>query len=497
MKLRKQIKNRAVAVVMLAVVFVSNITVAFASESGLPSYDVKYTDNRNSDNFELYRMNFSAIHRVTFINKKSDFIGFAYISKSPSDASCVYLKYAPNYGTGYQVSSGNYKLESEEANKSVGSFEFTYNDTTYYVAHMSFMGSMHNGTFSGSFGRFYSVNDDQIAYTFRNYITQYITGQLDESKCTLISDGDSESSSDESNWKGTQNNPQNDEDIGYLVLKTTNTNTQTDLDALKNGIQSVHYNLDWKNKTSTGFSLSKNKYARTFIQFEVESQYVVYSDAKHTKVKHRFDNYGERGWIAKNWDATSKPFSLTTDQVNAALPKSTNEVLTQFDQNKIYQAGFTNGNIAINPLAFNFKIRYRVVCTNDITVIPDSSGGWYAGPWASTVISGDEINDTSSDKSNHEGYGDDKNDNGESDDINHTKTDYDDNQDAKDHINDKPSDNDSELTIDKAISFVKQVTKVPKLIKLALSWLPDWVTAPFFLAFAFLPILIVYKFIKG
>lgn len=492
MKVGNKLLNRIVAFGMLAVVFISNITVAFASESGLPSYDVKYTDNRNSDNFELYRMNFSAIHRVTFINKKSDFIGFAYISKSPSDASCVYLKYAPNYGTGYQVSSGNYKLESEEANKSVGSFEFTYNDTTYYVAHMSFMGSMHNGTFSGSFGRFYSVNDDQIAYTFRNYITQYITGKLDESKCTLISDGDSESSSDESTWQGSQDNPNIDESIGYLVIKNTNVNQQSDLGTLKDGVLPLYFNFDWKDKTSTGFSLTKNKYARTFIQVEVESKFVVYSDVKHTKIKHKFDNYGERGWLSKNIDPSNKPITFDSGDINNALPLTYSEILTQVDKNKIY------GSLgqAIFPIGYNFLIRYRIVCTDSLTVIPDTSSGWHAGPWASTTLSGDDINDTSSNKSDHEGYGEDKNKNGETDDINHTRTDYDDNQDAKDNINDKKNDK-SSLDLDSAKEFINQIADVPKMISDIFSFLPDWVKYSFAFGFALIPILIIFKLARG
>ena len=492
MKVGNKLLNRIVVVATLAVVFISNIAVAFASESGLPSYDVKYIDNDNSDKFELFRMNFSAIHRVTFINKKSDFIGFVYISKSPSDASCVHLKYVPNYGSGYQVSSGNYKLGSENANESVGSFDFTYNDTTYYIAHMSFMGKMSNGTFSGSFGSFYSVNDDQIAYNFRNYITQYITGQLDETKCTLISDRDSESSSDESTWKGSQDNPKKDTDIGYLVLKNTNVNQQSDLGTLKDGVLPLYFNIDWKDKTSTGFSLTKNKYARTFIQMEVESKFVVYSDVKHTKIKHKFDNYGERGWLSKNIDPSNKPITFDSGDINNALPLTYNEILNQVDKNKIY------GSLgqAIFPIGYNFLIRYRIVCTDSLTVIPDTSSGWHAGPWASTILSGDDINDTSSNKSDHEGYGDDKNKNGETDDINHTRTDYDDNQDAKDNINDKKNDK-SSLDLDSAKEFINQVADVPKMIGDIFSFLPDWVKYSFAFGFALIPILIVFKLVRG
>ena len=489
MKLRKQIKNRVVAVAMLAVVLFGGLSfakpeTAYAASFSFTAHNWDYSKKslvpytRSINPISAKNSRFYVATRTD-----SDAVYFFVVAEdNPFDISYTDIDDGANLGT---------KQSSCDGSASVDGKNYYY----HYFGYSGFHTSNQNNTYSwAGASKVYSY-DSSTKLSAGDWVYYFVSGKFPEGVTDVTSTCNS--STDKSTWQGSQDNPQNDEDIGYLVLKTTNTNTQTDIDALKNGIQSVHYNLDWKNKTSTGFSLSKNKYARTFIQFEVESQYVVYSDAKHTKVKHKFDNYGERGWIAKNWDATSKPFSLTTDQVNAALPKSTNEILTQFDQNKIYQTGFTNGNIAINPLAFNFKIRYRVVCTNDITVIPDSSGGWHAGPWASTVIAGDEINDTSSHKSNHEGFGDDKNDNGESDDINHTKTDYDDNQDAKDHINDDPSDNDSNLTIDKAISFVKQVTKVPKLIGLALSWLPDWVTAPFFLAFALIPILIIYKFLRG
>lgn len=490
MKLIKQIKNRVVAVAMFAVVLFGSLSFSKPETAYAATYSYTKTESWRGVNADTWTMTLNPVGAkdskmfVTMNNSHTATDFFIIGGSEPFSISWSQVKKGST-----DVSNGN---ADYTGNVVVDGHTYYY----YHIGHAYPLPSngvnWYDFTWSGASG-VYSYSENK--YSVDELVTFFISGKLpvDLVDVTTICN----SSTDQSTWQGSQDNPQNDEDIGYLVLKSTNTNTQTDLDALKNGIQSVHYNLDWKNKTSTGFSLSKNKYARTFIQFEVESQYVVYSDAKHTKIKHKFDNYGERGWIAKNWDATSKPFSLTTDQVNAALPKSTNEILTQFDQNKIYQTGFTNGNIAINPLAFNFKIRYRVVCTDDITVIPDSLGGWHAGPWASTVIAGDEINDTSSHKSNHEGFGDDKNDNGESDDINHTKTDYDDNQDAKDHINDIPSDNDSDLTIDNAISFVKQVAKVPKLIGLALSWLPDWVTAPFFLAFALIPILIIYKFLRG
>lgn len=484
LKIKKCVTSFLMLVAMaVSIVCVLPKSVTYADETlGLPEYDFRYNNLENKDYFDLFKWDNSCIgDTVSFWNAEKQSFSTAIISTSPLKASYTEYEFRGKYGGGSELSSKRlYTTHSGHFEASGKTYYYVWYSMTTAGGHIGYQ--VKKGICFGS--------KDFDADKAEKYIHEYILKTLPTSFVVIGGEG-----VDTNEILGSQDNPQNDEDIGYLVLKTTNTNTQTDLDALKNGIQSVHYNLDWKNKTSTGFSLSKNKYARTFIQFEVESQYVVYSDAKHTKIKHKFDNYGERGWIAKNWDATSKPFSLTTDQVNAALPKSTNEVLTQFDQNKIYQTGFTNGNIAINPLAFNFKIRYRVVCTNDITVIPDSSGGWHAGPWASTIIAGDEINDTSSHKSNHEGYGDDKNDNGESDDINHTKTDYDDNQDAKDHIND--TDGKKNLDLDSAKEFINQVADVPKMIGALFSFFPDWVRYTVELGFAFIFILIVYKLIRG
>lgn len=475
MKLRKQIKNRVVAVVMLAVVFISNITVAFASESGLPSYDVKYTDNRNSDNFELYRMNFSAIHRVTFINKKSDFIGFAYISKSPSDASCVYLKYAPNYGTGYQVSSGNYKLESEDANKSVGSFEFTYNDTTYYIAHMSFMGSMSNGTFSGSFGRFYSVNDDQIAYTFRNYITQYITGQLDETKCTLISDGDSESSSDKSTWPGSPDNPISDENIGTLVLKKSKCYW------VKDGSMDVSQRVQWANKTDTDFSLTNNKYAITRIEVKIGNRVTYFGDVEHHGAGKKVDNFG-KVYPFKYVIATDNPHDFSFKDMLSAS-----------------KTDLTKYNAAM--LEHEYDLYFRVVCGTAY----GTSAEWHCGNWTRYRVTDDPKQDGKNESDN--GH---FNDNGEWEKDKDTDVDsggignVDDKDDLNDDFNNfKDSENWKEwlnkegLDLDSAKTFIDQVADVPKMIGDLFSFFPDWVKYSFALGFAFIPVIIVIKFLRG
>lgn len=488
MKLRKQIKNRVVAVVMLAVVLFSGfwsigITDTYALTQ---SSDFKQVRSDNPNSFQLFKLHGFSGSRVAFYNREYACFLIGFISNSSWDYTYSRLYYQENY-------KGESYLDKEESSNNLYHFEFTYNTTTYYVGYwvMDSPRGMYN--YSGNFGCLYSVKDSSynVQKNAQSLISDYIAKRIDPNICTMVSSGEN-CSTEESTWQGSQDNPDIDEAIGYLVIKNTNVNQQSDLGTLKDGILPLYFNFDWKDKTSTGFSLTKNKYARTFIQVEVESKFVVYSDVKHTKIKHKFDNYGERGWLSKNIDPSNKPITFDSGDINNALPLTYSEILTQVDKNKIY------GSLgqAIFPIGYNFLIRYRIVCTDSLTVIPDTSSGWHAGPWASTTLSGDDINDTSSNKSDHEGYGEDKNKNGETDDINHTRTDYDDNQDAKDNINDKKNDK-SSLDLDSAKEFINQVADVPKMIGDLFFFFPNWVKYTVELGFAFIFILIVYKLIRG
>lgn len=488
MKLRKQIKNRVMSVVMLAVVVLSgfwsfNLTNSYATTQ---SFDFKRVSSSNPNNFNGYKLDGFSGSRVTFYARDRASIVIGFISTSDWGYMAHELQYTD--------SREGPELSKESAYKLRG-FTFEYNSTKYYVGYytMNYPNDLYE--YSGNMGPLYSMTDTNydVQSNARSLLSDYIANRIDPNICTMVSDGSSDNvSTDNSTWNGSQDNPKKDTDIGYLVLKNTNVNQQSDLGTLKDGVLPLYFNFDWKDKTTTGFSLTKNKYARTFIQLEVESKFVVYSDAKHTKIKHKFDNYGERGWLSKNIDPTNKPITFDSGDINNALPLTFNEILNQVDKNKIY------GSLgqAIFPIGYNFLIRYRIVCTDSLTVIPDSSSGWHAGPWASTTLSGDDINDTSSNKSDHEGYGDDKNKNGESDDINHTRTDYDDNQDAKDNINDKKNDK-SSLDLDSAKDFINQIADVPKMIGDIFSFLPDWVKYSFAFGFALIPILIIFKLIRG
>lgn len=490
MKLRKQIKNRIVMVGMLAVMLFCgfwslDFSVVYADT--VQPYDFRIDPLNNKNQYELYKLYSFSGQRFAVYNPDGEFFGIAFISTSEWDRQCTYLRYQAQYG-------GGYKLEKEDSSHNLGEMEFVFNEQKYYIGYYSSIASPRSFKYSGNLGHLYKTSLSNINELFRSMICDYISDSksfLSQYECTEVSSGE-DISTDGTTWEGGQDKPKKDTDIGYLVLKNTNVNQQSDFGALKDGALPLYFNIDWKDKTTTGFSLTKNKYARTFIQMEVESKFVVYSDVKHTKIKHKFDNYGERGWLSKNIDPSNKPITFDSGDINNALPLTYNEILNQVDKNKIY------GSLgqAIFPIGYNFLIRYRIVCTDSLTVIPDTSFGWHAGPWASTTLSGDDINDTSSDKSDHEGYGDDKNKNGETDDINHTRTDYDDNQDAKDNINDKKNDK-SSLDLDSAKEFINQVADVPKMIGDLFSFFPNWVKYTVELGFAFIFILIVYKLIRG
>ena len=508
MKLRKQIKNRVVAVAMLAVVLFGTLYFSVPIEKthamkreNRPflntTFDFGYEHN-DSDYYLYQYLNVSGqvvSFYCTDVGNNHDYIFQRWIiSESPISGTVnerhYYADSSKSMDDGhYSQSSRSWSIKHDD--------KFTYNGKTYYLYCSGSDYSLTPQpyyTWFGNLGKLYRFNissKEFNKYRGLNYIKDYISDNLDTSVCTMVTEGE-DISTDETTWEGGQDKPKKDTDIGYLVLKNTNVNQQSDLGTLKDGVLPLYFNIDWKDKTSTGFSLTKNKYARTFIQMEVESKFVVYSDVKHTKIKHKFDNYGERGWLSKNIDPSNKPITFDSGDINNALPLTYNEILNQVDKNKIY------GSLgqAIFPIGYNFLIRYRIVCTDSLTVIPDTSSGWHAGPWASTTLSGDDINDTSSNKSDHEGYGDDKNKNGETDDINHTRTDYDDNQDAKDNINDKKNDK-SSLDLDSAKEFINQIADVPKMIGDIFSFLPDWVKYSFAFGFALIPILIIFKLIRG
>lgn len=283
------------------------------------------------------------------------------------------------------------------------------------------------------------------------------------------------------NSEGGINNPIYDEDIGTLIISKSKMYEESNGEDVND-----LYNLfSWKMKTNTGFSLSDNKYARTFIQVRVESKCVVYDDRRHTKLHKKFDNYGEKAMLINSHPVDSQPLKISylTDIPNV-LPKTHAET-----HNPVY-AGY------------NYTLYFRVVCTDDLAVIPSDTSDWHCGGWRALDCNADILVGQSDTTEN----GDfDDSDNwvpDEDDGNNHIESGSDsvhDSDDAKDDFNNSSSAVDSSVNgaISTLQSLLDMIRHVPEIISIIFSFLPNWCLSIVGLAFVALVVLIIYKLVRG
>lgn len=257
---------------------------------------------------------------------------------------------------------------------------------------------------------------------------------------------------------GSVNNPIEDAEIGTIEI--SGKAYAQDTTANSDNIDEQFYTMwNWKNKTSTGFSLTKNKYHMTRIQVMVESRCLVYSDLKHKTVKEKFENYGERNKLKNGILPTDKPYTIYLKDVMSALPKTKGEF-----HNVLF-------------CGYNFKYYWRVMCNDS----PTGTGKWYCGGWRAVDLNQDsnkskDINDT-----NNGHFDDDGNWVNDEDDGHNNTTDYSDDvsgqnpDDAKDTITNPKKDKDDKFGWDDFKSLINECKQVPGLIKSVFSFLPDWV----------------------
>ena len=257
---------------------------------------------------------------------------------------------------------------------------------------------------------------------------------------------------------GSVNNPIEDSEIGTIEI--SGKAYAQDTTANSDNIDEQLYTMwNWKNKTSTGFSLTKNKYHMTRIQVMVESRCLVYSDLKHKTVKGKFENYGERNKLKNGILPTDKPYTIYLKDVMSALPKTKGEF-----HNVLF-------------CGYNFKYYWRVMCNDS----PTGTGKWYCGGWRAVDLNQDsnkskDINDT-----NNGHFDDDGNWVNDEDDGHNNTTDYSDDvsgqnpDDAKDTITNPKKDKDDKFGWDDFKSLINECKQVPDLIKSVFSFLPDWV----------------------
>lgn len=298
---------------------------------------------------------------------------------------------------------------------------------------------------------------------------------------------------------GTADNPIEDEEIGHLILTGQKGQDvlpeNRDTDAV-----SSYQVFKWKSKTDTGFSLTKNKYAQTRIEAKVESRCVIYKHMnsyyvknnftskkieEDNEVKEKFKNFGESATISKIIPADTLEYVLSFNKIDELLPKTAKEW-----HNDMY-------------VGHNYRVYFRVLCTNSLTVIPDENdNSWHSGGWSYVDFSLDGVvsgnGDGHFDKDGKWVTDDKKNDinNGGKD----TFIDDDAAKDDRDNSSNwgrKDTDSDSGLDTSSIKGFMNQVGNVPKAIGKLFTFLPDWVTTFIAFGFVLLIALMIIKAIRG
>lgn len=259
-------------------------------------------------------------------------------------------------------------------------------------------------------------------------------------------------------------------------------NIYYDNGGLENGGNGFYTSFTWKNSTTTGFSLNKNKYAQTFLQVRIQNRSVIYSNLKHTKVKRKLDSYGENSLVYDSWAVSKKPlyFNLSSKTfLKKYLPKYYDEINSPVNLTNVLFLG--------NKYAFQF----RIICTDDLSVIPGSGGNskWHCGRWTEVTVNCDVLEDD--DPYQKTGDIDSNGDFIQKEDDTTTKIDdsssgqadnMDDFKDSAENGTKKGLDT-SGFGWDDFKNLINECKQVPGLIKSVFSFLPDWVLV--FVALAF------------
>ena len=484
-----KIKKRMTSFLMLVAMAVSIVgvlpkSVSYADDTlKLPDFDFRCDDNENEGSFELFKWNPSCAgaDTVSFWNsEKKDFCD-AVISTSPLNNSYTYYKY------GGTTDGSSILVNTSENECHSGSFE-ARGKTYYYVWYAMSISSGNIG-YKVKKGICFGSKDFDSADS-ETYIRDYILGKLPTTFTIIGNDGvDTDQVPD-----GSQDNPMEDKDIGTIILKShafipVKNNVAYPLLPQTDDSTFAYYRFKYKDKTSSGFSISNNKYARTFIQVKVQNQCVLLDPNDRNVIKEFYKHYGEF-YQYKN---------IPTENISDNIFKVSWDDITLKWSDFMEHPNSTN-----KKLAYRFMI--RVICTDSLTVIPDENSGWHAGGWRSIVFDGSNfVEETNGHITNDGKWTDDKDDghNNSSDkttDVPKTE------DEANDSMNDNSSNSSTNFVdklkqaknaFDTANEYIKQVLKVPTMLGKLFSFFPDWVLYPFEFAFALIPWIIIYKLLRG
>ncbi len=486
MKLRKQIKNRVVAVAMLAVVLFSRIPFSYASVDS-ETFNNWFSSGRYHDRGKLgedwhgYDVEFTCegsdpIYLNEYKNGNNVTTDYEFFSKS--DFSVTYTFY--------------------DGDKTVNTLT-----SNVYSNKCSMFGVVYSCHFPASYipksfhrtvvnvAQYENWRDSgAVEYCHNENTMLHIEAMIVHGGLSKVGEDSDWISLGGDGLPGGQDNPIKKANFGYPDIYNStyihnDPNNLETLDKLYSG-----QDFQWNRKTTTGFDLTNNDYNYTYIECKVKANYQ-YNDKFSGKGDwHNFDSYGEMGNLGKV-RAESLTHYYTFQELTETLPKTYDEL----PDHKMR---------AIKSSAVYY---FRVVCmkTSSTVVIPDEKDcKYYAGPWRSvnvTKLNGKDgksiIEDGDFDENGEWKKDDNSVDNGK--DIDNGSAEGDDLSDASDkaHETINSNANKSTLDLDSAKAFINQVADVPKMIGDIFSFFPDWVKYTMGLGFAFIFILIVYKLIRG
>ena len=487
MKLRKQIKNRVVAVLMLAslaLCFLSYFDLYSVQASSFYSYD-RYSGEPDKDG--------NVSHSVTQVQSTSDIAPTYLMLYHPYEEgknSFIYVLLAIGKG-GFKApkcsSVGDDGSVSNYDAQYVGSAGSGLDNYNCYVIEAQFGGYLKYK----SAGYCINVNIDEWNNFFQQtgsankVYLKYVQKYLDnKDSFTYVTNGTYEI---DSIPDGSQNNPYKKDNFGYPDIYNSNYLYVSPSSGGESDKLSTGQYFDWKRKSTTGFNLTKNDYNYTYIECKVKNCFQYNDNFSGKGDWHKYDSYGEMGSLGKV-RAESLSHYYTFNDLMTALPKLESEMSQH----------------TFKSMKSSYVFYFRIVCmkTSSTVVIPDEKDcKYYVGPWRSVDVStnnGDDhksvIEDGDFDDEGNWKKDDTSTDNGK--DIDSGTSGGKDFDDAIDNSK-KDDSSKSDLDLDSAKEFINQVADVPKMIGAIFSFFPDWVKYCFALGFALIPILIIYKLIRG
>ena len=317
----------------------------------------------------------------------------------------------------------------------------------------------------------YRYSSTNSKYTDEDFIRLFITGKVPVD-CEIL---DGVTSTDESTWQGSRENPIEDSNIGTLLLDRSKCYWT------EGGEQPTVQRISWKNKTDTGFSLNNNKYALTRIEVKIGNRVTYFGDVEHHGNGKEVDNFG-KVYPFKYVNPKSNPYDFSFTEMLTA---------SQTDLEKYNPA----------MLEHEYDLYFRVICSDAI----GTSAKYYVGNWTRYRCTDDpkQKGDNESDDGHFNENGEwekDKDTDVDSGGIGNVKDEDEKNDDFNnftDSENWKDWLNEGGLDLDSAKAFISQIAEVPKMIGDIFSFLPKWVLYSFALGFGLIPVVIVIKFLRG